>query len=88
MDVNHQKFPKRERDPMKSKNFLVQKLPNLGKVRGGSQSLGTVPKFYRVINYDGFPQSALDDGNMRGSLPKLYCDHCINEATYFNILCS
>ena len=53
MDVNHQKFPKRERDPMKSKNFLVQKLPKKGKVRGGGgggpQSLGTVPNLTELV---------------------------------------
>ena len=41
MVKSNQKFPK-------FKNF-----PSKG---GGSQNLGTVPKLYLVINYDGFPK--------------------------------
>ena len=39
---SHQQFPK------KSKFSQVRE-------GGGSQNLGTVPKLYFVINYDGFP---------------------------------
>ena len=39
----NQKFPK-------FKNF-----PNKGR-GGGSQNLGTVPKLYLVMNYEGFPK--------------------------------
>ena len=46
-----QKFPNRG-GVQKIKNF-----PSKG--GGGSQDLGTVPKLYLVINYDGFPKTTI-----------------------------
>ena len=37
----------------KIKNFLSSKISQVRE--GGSENLGTFPKFYHVINYDGFP---------------------------------
>ena len=48
MVKSRQKFPNRG-GVQKIKNF-----PSKGG-GGGSQNLGTVPKLYLVINYDGFP---------------------------------
>ena len=43
----------------KSKNVQVSE-------GGASQNLGTVPKSYLVINYDGFPKTHLSLNNKQG----------------------
>ena len=57
MVKNCQKFPNRGGV---QKNQQCPKFKNFpSKGGGGSQNLGTVPKLYLVINYEGFPRWAL-----------------------------
>ena len=55
-----QKFPNRGEV---QKNQKCPKFKNFPSKGGGSQNLGTVPKLYLLINYDGFPYT----GHMKTS---------------------
>ena len=54
MVKSRQKFPNRG-GSKKIKNFPSSKISQV-REGGGPQNLGTVPKLYLVINYDGFPK--------------------------------
>ena len=56
MVKSRQKFPNRGGVQKNQKFPKFKNFPNKGG-GGGSQNLGTVPKLYLVINYEGFPKS-------------------------------